>query len=82
MRTFDRFRQMLATIAIALVLVTTLPVGALHAGLVTTDEVITQTYDTDATRAKLSAFMARADVKQQLAALGVEPAEAEDGSQH
>ncbi len=77
MRTFDRFRRMLATVAIALVLVTTLPVGALHAGLVTTDEVITQTYDTDATRAKLSAFMARADVKQQLAALGVEPAEAE-----
>lgn len=77
MRTFDRFRRMLATVAIALVLVATLPVGALHAGLVTTDEVITQTYDTDATRAKLSAFMARADVKQQLAALGVEPAEAE-----
>ncbi len=77
MRTFDRFRRMLATVAIALVLVATLPVGALHAGLVTTDEVITQTYDTGATRARLSAFMARADVKQQLAALERQPAEAE-----
>lgn len=77
MRTFDRFRRVLAEVAIALVLVASLPVGVSQAGLVTTDEVIAQTYDTNATRAKVSAFMARADVKQQLAALGVEPAEAE-----
>ncbi len=77
MRTFDRFRRVLAGIAIALVLVASLPVGVAQAGLVTTDEVISQTYDKDATRAKVSAFMARADVEQQLAALGVEPAEAE-----
>ena len=77
MRTFDRFRRVLAGIAIALVLAASLPVGVAQAGLVTTDEVISQTYDKDATRAKVSAFMARADVKQQLAALGVEPAEAE-----
>ena len=77
MRTFDRFRRMLAGIAIALVLVASLPVGVARAGLVTTDEVIAQTYDAETTRAKVSAFMARADVEQQLTALGVEPAEAE-----
>lgn len=77
MRTFDRFRRMLAAFAIAIVLVANLPVGVARAGLVTTDEVISQTYDADTTRTKVSAFMARADVKQQLAAMGVEPAEAE-----
>lgn len=77
MRTFDRFRRMLAEVAIALVLIAGLPVGVAQAGLVTTDEVIALTYDADASRAKVSAFMARADVERQLAALGVEPAEAE-----
>jgi len=76
-RTFDYFRRVLAGVAIALVLTASLPVGVAQAGLVTTDEVISQTYDNDATRAKVSAFMARADVKQQLATLGVAPAEAE-----
>ena len=76
MKTFDRFRRVLAGVAIALVLVASLPVGVAEAGLVTTDEVISQTYDVHASRAKVAAFMARADVEQQLAALGVEPAEA------
>ena len=77
MRTFDRFRHMLATVAIALVLIAGLPVGVVQAGLVSTEEVIAETYAAGASRATVAAFMARADVERQLVALGVEPAEAE-----
>jgi hypothetical protein len=77
MRTFDRFRRALAQFAIALVLVATLPVGFAQAGLVSTDSVITQTFGVSEERAQIEAFLARDDVRQQFAALGVDATEAE-----
>jgi hypothetical protein len=77
MKLFDRWRRPLAQLAMALVLIATLPVGLARAGLVPTDQVIAETFDGDVARDKLAAFVARDDVRRQLAALGVPPAEAE-----
>ncbi len=76
MKLFDRSRNSLAQLAIALLLVAGLPVGSLQAGLVSTDQVITETFGTHAERARVQNFLSRADVQAQLAALGVDPAEA------
>jgi hypothetical protein len=77
MKLFDHWRRPLAHLAMALVLIATLPVGLARAGLVPTDQVIAETFDGDVARDKLAAFVARDDVRRQLAALGVPPAEAE-----
>jgi hypothetical protein len=76
MRMFDRCRACLAQLAIALVLVATLPVGPATAGLVSTEEVIAETFGASEERARVAAFLAREDVRAQAAALGVDPAEA------
>jgi hypothetical protein len=77
MKLFDHWRRPLAHLAMALMLIATLPVGLARAGLVPTDQVIAETFDGDVARDKLAAFVARDDVRRQLAALGVPPAEAE-----
>jgi len=76
MQIFDRCRACLAQLAIALVLVTTLPMGLATAGLVSTDDVIVETFGPGEDRARVTAFLAREDVQAQFAALGVDPAEA------
>ena len=77
MKMFDGMRRCLAQFAIALVLVATLPMGVVHAGLVSTDSVIDDTFGVNDERARVAAFLARDDVKDQLAAMGVDPVEAE-----
>lgn len=77
MKMFDGLRRGLAQVAIALVLVATLPMGVVHAALVSTDRVIVDTFGVNDERARVEAFLARDDVKEQLAAMGVDPVEAE-----
>ena len=76
MKIFDHCRRGLARLAIALVLAATLPMGFAQAGLVPTDQVITETFGASDERARVEAFLAREDVQEQFAALGVDPAEA------
>jgi hypothetical protein len=77
MKMFDGMRRGLAQLAIALVLLASLPVGTVQAGLVSTDEVIVDTFGISEERARVETFLARDDVRQQLAALGVDPNEAD-----
>jgi hypothetical protein len=68
-------RRLLAQFAITLLCFATLPVGLAKAGLVSTEAVLAETYGS-AEHAHVQAFLEREDVRQQLAALGVDPAEA------
>lgn len=77
MKLFDGVRRGLAQLAIVLVLVASLPVGVVQAGLVSTDSVIADTFGVDETRARVEAFMARDEVRAQFAAMGVDAREAE-----
>jgi len=54
-------------------LITALPQGLAQAALITTDQVIG---DSPGERAKVEAFLQRGDVRTQMMALGVDPAEA------
>lgn len=76
MKIFDHCRSFLAHLAIALVLVATLPMGFAKAGLVPTEDVIVETFGSSEARARVTAFLDREDVQAQFAALGVDPAEA------
>lgn len=51
------------------------PIGAVHAGLVKTEDVVDKEGAKDG-RAKLKAFLDREDVRNQLEAFGVDPEEA------
>jgi len=55
-------------------LITSLPQGLAQAALITTDQVIG---DSKGERGKVEAFLQRRDVRTQIMALGVDPAEAE-----
>lgn len=74
---FVRCHRALAQIAIALVLVASLPMGAVQAALVSTESVIAESFAASEERARVEAFLGRDEVRDQLAALGVDPAEAE-----
>lgn len=76
MRMFDGIQRILAQFAIALVLIASLPVGAVQAGLVSTDQVMTDTFGVSEERARVEAFLARDEVREQFAALGVDADEA------
>ena len=76
MKLFDHCRRTLARLAVALVLVATLPMGFVQAGLVPTDQVMAETFGAGEERARVEAFLAREDVREQFAALGVDSAEA------
>jgi hypothetical protein len=68
------FRTIAATLAAAL-FVTSLPIGAAHAGLVTTEQVVEQrTAASD--RERVAAILLRDDVREQMEALGVDRDEA------
>jgi hypothetical protein len=66
-------RAVALTMAVVL-LVTSLPLGVAQAVLISTDEVIG---DAQGGRGKVNAFLQRQDVRSQMVALGVDPAEAE-----
>jgi hypothetical protein len=72
------YRRLSKSIALALataLFVTSLPIGAARAGLVTTDQLVEQrTAASD--RERLAAILLRDDVRQQMEALGVDRNEA------
>jgi len=75
MRAMPQLRRRVA-LALALVLFAlTGPVDAARAALVTTEQAIAGQV-AGGERARVSAFLARADVRAQMVALGVDPAEA------
>lgn len=76
MSLFARCQRLVAQVAVALVLTLSLPLGAVQAALVSTDAVIAETFPASAERTRVEAFLGREDVRQQLAALGVDPTEA------
>lgn len=53
----------------------TMPMAPVHAVMISTEQALEQAMEPDA-RTRLDAFLARADVRQQLVELGVDPAEA------
>jgi hypothetical protein len=72
------YRRLSKSIALALAValfVTSLPIGAAHAGLVTTDQLLEQR-TAAAERERLAAILLRDDVRQQMEALGVDRDEA------
>lgn len=73
------FRAFCRAIALPLAVVMLLvsgPATAAHAAMVTTEEVVSVDQAQDE-RARLTDFLAREDVRQEMMALGVDPAEAE-----
>lgn len=76
-------RQLTALAMAAVMTVTSLPLGAVQAGMVSTKEIIEQqspvTVDSDRidSRSKVQDFLAREDVRAQMVTLGISPTEAE-----
>jgi hypothetical protein len=56
-------------------LAVSMPLGAARAALVTTDQVLAES-ESASDRERVLAFLGRADVREQMVALGVDPAEA------
>lgn len=69
-------RRGIAACLALVVLMVSLPVGQARAGMVPTDRVV-QAIAVEQDRERIQAFLAREDVRRQLQALGVDPAEAE-----
>jgi hypothetical protein len=74
----DGIRQLRRGVALLLAVVmlaVSMPLGAARAALVTTDQVLTESAGAS-DRERVLAFLGRADVREQMVALGVDPAEA------
>jgi hypothetical protein len=74
----DGLRQLRRGVALVValaVLITSLPLGTVQAALVSTEQMLAAG-DGAADRARVLAFLARADVREQIVALGVDPDEA------
>ena len=74
----DGLRQLRRGVALVValaVLITSLPLGTVQAALVSTEQMLA-TGDGAADRARVLAFLERADVRAQIVALGVDPDEA------
>jgi Family of unknown function (DUF6627) len=70
-----QLRRLVALALAAVMLLITGPIDAARAALVTTEQALEQSAPVDA-RARVAAFLARDDVRRQMAALGVDPVEA------
>lgn len=78
MRVLRDKRRPIAAIAIASLLAVAIPAPAAKAALVTTERAAAAaTAATDPQRAKVTAFLSRADVRAEMERLGVSPEEAE-----
>ena len=75
MTLFDRFCRALAMPLALVVLFVSLPVNVAQSALVTTDQVLAAS-QAEEDRARVLAFLAREDVRQQITSLGVDPDEA------
>ncbi|UCH73129.1 MAG: PA2779 family protein [Rhodospirillales bacterium] len=71
-----RLRSATATVLAAAMFLAAMPVGHVRAEMVGTDRII-EHRNLEARRAEISAFLARQDVRERLAALGVAPDEAQ-----
>src|SRR5262249_52106344 len=76
MRHFRIAVRILAYPLIALFLITTVPLAPARAAFIGTEDVLQQR-DLSADRERVARFLQRPDVRQQLAALGVDPREAD-----
>jgi hypothetical protein len=78
MTSFLRFGRAIALTMVLVLLISSLPLGAAQAALITTDRVIgDQARDgAQQERRKVDAFLQRQDVRDQMIAFGVDPAEA------
>lgn len=72
---FRNLRQLLVLPLATLMLANSLFIGVAHGGLVTTDQVV-QSEAAAGDRARVMAFLQRADVRDQMQAMGVDPREA------
>jgi hypothetical protein len=70
-----QLRRSVALALAALMFLITGPIDSARAALVTTEQAIAPGVQVNA-RARVAAFLAREDVRQQMVALGVDPAEA------
>ena len=68
-------RRGVALLLAVVMLVVSMPLGSARAALVTTDQMLAQS-DGASDRERVLAFLERADVREQIVALGVDPAEA------
>ena len=75
MRAMPQLRRHLALALAVVMFVLTGPIDAAHAALVTTGQAI-EAGAAAGERARVAAFLARADVRAQMVALGVDPVEA------
>jgi hypothetical protein len=74
MNSIRQLRRGVALLLAVVMLAISMPLGTARAAVVTTDEVLAESGATD--RERVLAFLDRADVRQQIVALGVDPAEA------
>jgi hypothetical protein len=74
MNGFRRLRRGVALLLAVVMLAISMPLGTARAAVVTTDQVLAETGATD--RERVLAFLDRAEVREQIVALGVDPAEA------
>jgi hypothetical protein len=70
-----QLRRGVALVLAVVMFVISMPLGAANAALVSTEQVLAQG-DGTAERARVLAFLARAEVREQIVALGVDPNEA------
>lgn len=77
MTLFRRFCKSLALPMAAMMFLAAMPLNVVHAAMVTTDQVIDRTALQD-DRARVEAFMARADVRREMAAMGIDADEASE----
>jgi hypothetical protein len=75
MQVLRPLRRAVALFLAVVMFVISMPLGAAQAALVSTEEVLAQG-DGAAARARVLAFVERAEVREQIAALGVDPDEA------
>jgi hypothetical protein len=75
MTIYQRLSKSIALMLAAALFVTSLPIGAARAGLVTTEQVVEQR-SAASDRERLTAILLRDDVRQQMEALGVDRDEA------
>jgi hypothetical protein len=69
------YRKPIAAVLVAAMTAVSIPVVPIHAAMIGTDQVIEQTQGT--ARDRVTTFMKRDDVRQQLRLLGIAPSEAE-----
>ena len=74
MNGFRRLRRGVALLLAVVMLAISMPLGTARAAVVTTDQGLADSSATD--RERVLAFLDRAEVREQIVALGVDPAEA------